>query len=699
LESVSGAAQVAIAVVEEDDVQPGGASLQSDTGDTSIIVQGSCHVFSENEDSFTSAGDSTPPTSHGDAEESLMVEEHCDDSPKDDIPGDSTSHLPASEETSSHDLAEQAFEKRQLQEALQYQQLQSSGLRSQLVDCEQELENTQAKLREAERQRGLYEAESDETSQQVLKLQQELALTKSQLAEDKSVTSVPPQSQHATNAAVVEDFDVAAIMAAYTHACEAAKAATADSEYVRGMLQEVIKERDSLNHQLHQKNDTVNEVRQWLQVQLSQANDLNGHLRDNIGGLEGQINQLLQAKEVSDEFNAGLQAQVAELTANNQTLLHDFTNKLIADPQDIIDPVKCTYNESRDLRNQVESAQATSAQFARVNQNLSKELQEEKEKSSSLQTDRDLLNNKCARLAANYEVLEDKVEHWMEILPKVLRRRPEVSEEEYATWKEQYFLQSRAHVARTKRHLKSAALDVSSLESKLATTERQHKAEVARLEGSVSEVTSKNVELEAENFNLGLKLHDAQGQVELLESQLASSNQAAQLWREQCEGQVWGDTAVIVRNAHRDEVESLKDQIYALQHMNTELRLGKEAAAGDVCLFKWNFAETITRMREFEAERMFARAKTDAMEERFAEALREEPLRIQKRDAFEELSHEQKQQLLRTEDAWIVIATGINLGRGYDPERASPAMGVWETFMAEVNAWQEKHDKEASEGA
>ncbi|KIW70815.1 hypothetical protein PV04_03054 [Phialophora macrospora] len=697
LEGVSGAAEVAIPVVEENHVQPGDSSLKSDDGDTSGMIQGLCHVFSENEDSFTSAGDSTPPTSHGDAIESLMVEGHCDDSLKVDTPGGPTSQLTASEETPSCGLGEQAINKRQLEEELHHQQFLSSGLRSQLVDCEERLEDTQAKLREAEHQRRLYEAESDETSQQVLKLQQELAFIKRQLADEKNVSSVPSQSHRVANPAVAAGFNVPAIMASYSHACEVAKTATADSEYVRGMLQEVIKERDYLNRQLHQKDCCVNEVSQRLQGQLSQANDLNAHLRDNIGGLEGQINHLLQAKEVSDELNAGLKAHVTELAANNQTLLHDFTNKLIADPQDIIDPVKCTYNEARDLRNQIESAQATSAQFAKANQSLSKELQQEKEKSSSLQTDRDLLNNKCARLAANYEVLEDKVEHWMETLPRVLRRRPEVSEEEHAAWKEDYFLQSRAHVVKTKRKLKAAALDVSNLEAKLATMERKHKAEVAHLEGSVSELTSKNVELEAENFNLGLNLHDAQGQVELLQSQLARSNQAGQRWKEQCESHVWGDTAAIVRNAHRDEVETLKDQNHALQHMNTELRLGKEVAARDVSLFKWNFAETITRMREFEAEWEFARAKTDALEERFAEELRKEPLRIQRRDAFEEMSLEQKQQLLRTEDAWIVIATGINLGRGDDGDRASPAMGVWEAFMAEVKAHQENRDKVASE--
>ncbi|ETI23698.1 hypothetical protein G647_05501 [Cladophialophora carrionii CBS 160.54] len=523
------------------------------------------------------------------------------------------------------------------------------------------------KLREAERQRGLYEAEADEASQRILKLQHELAFTKRQLAEEKKATSVPHQSHHVANAAA--GFDLPAIMASYTHVCEVAKMAKADSQYVRGMLQEVIKERDSLNRQLHQNGYRFDELTQRLQGQLSQAHDLNGHLRDNIRGLEGQINHLLQAKEAAGELTSELEARLAEVEANNQTLLHDFTNKLIADPQDVVDPIMRTYNESRDLRNQVEAAQAISARFIEVNQNLSKELQDEKEKASSIQTEMDLLNNKCARLAANYEVFENEVEHWMENLPKVLRRQPEVPEDEYAIWKEEYFRQSRAHVGKTKRKLKAAALELSNLESTLAKVERMHTAEVAHLQQTVSEMHNKNC------------------------------NRAGQRWREQCESQVWGDTAAIIQRAHRDEVEKLKNQNYALQHMNTELRLGKEAAAQDVSLFKWNFAETITRMRELEAEWAFARAKTDALEERFAEALTSNTLRIQKRDAFEEMSHEQKQQLLRTEDAWIVIATDINLGRGYDPEEASPSMGVWETFMAEVKAWQERHGKEASEDA
>ncbi|EXJ62455.1 hypothetical protein A1O7_02892 [Cladophialophora yegresii CBS 114405] len=696
---VAGALHGAVGVIEEeDDVQLDDSSSQSETGDTSSIAQEPCHLYCENEDTFASAtGVSTPATSHGDANNSLTVEECHGEPPKDGIAHASASNLARSQDFLEYQLARHAYQVRNLEEGLQYQQSLSSGLRSQLVDCEGRLDVTEAKLREAERQRSLYEAESDDASQLILKLQQELASTKRQL-EEKPATPAPPQYHHVVNATAA-GFDVPAIMASYNHVCKAAKVAKADSEYMRGMLQEGIKERDSLDRQLHQRDGRVDEVNQWLQGQLSQATDLNGHLRDNIKGLEGQINHLLEAKEVSDQLTSELEARVAEVQANNETLLHDFTNKLIADPQDIVDPTMCTYNEARDLRNQVETAQAISAQFVEVNQDLTKELDDEKKKSSSLQTERDLLNNKCARLAANYEVLEDKVEHWMEILPKVLRRQPEVLEDEYATWKEEYYRQSRAHVAKTKRKLKTAALDVSQIESTLAKVKGQHKVEVAHLKESLSELHSKNIELEAENFNTGRDVHDAQERVSLLESQLAQSNQAAQRWREQCENQAWGDTAAIVRAAHRDEVDRLKDQNYAVQHMNTELRLGKEAAAQDVDLFKWNFAETITKMGEFEAEWAFARAKTDALEERFAEVLMRDPLRIQKRDAFDELSHEQKQLLVRTEDAWIVIATGINLGRGYDPEPESPAMGVWETFMAEIKAWQEKHDKQASEDA
>ncbi|OCT50505.1 hypothetical protein CLCR_07754 [Cladophialophora carrionii] len=129
--------------------------------------------------------------------------------------------------------------------------------------------------------------------------------------------------------------------------------AKADSQCVRGMLQEVIKQRDSLNGQLHQNNYCFDELTQLLQGQLSQANDLNSHLRDNIRGLEVQINHLLQAKEAAGESTSELEARVAVAEANDQTLLHDFTNKLIADPQDVVDPIRCTCNESRDLRNQV----------------------------------------------------------------------------------------------------------------------------------------------------------------------------------------------------------------------------------------------------------------------------------------------------------------------------------------------------------
>src|ERR1700759_3668465 len=100
-----------------------------------------------------------------------------------------------------------------------------------------------------------------------------------------------------------------------------------------------------------------------------------------------------------------------------------------------------------------------------------------------------------------------------------------------------------------------------------------HNSEVALVTRRFAEIQAKNVRCDTENFQLEMKLVDAQQGVQRLEQQLAEANESAQRWRAQCEEQLYGTNATVVKDTYQSEFDELRDQIDALQHMNTELRL------------------------------------------------------------------------------------------------------------------------------
>ncbi|KAJ9603346.1 translocon subunit [Cladophialophora chaetospira] len=658
--------------------------IEQSSHDTTIACDTSSGTPSEDV-SFDSTDEdtSTVPTTSEEGDESCHVEESVENSCCDNLEFETDPNVDASETGPNSESSEEETEIQQLREALEHQQSVSQSLRSQLLDREAEMKEVKEELGQVKHFREMLEIDSDDTEKKLRSTQQELLQTKQQLRGFQSMTTSAAQQQQPQVTNPAEGFNVSAIMTAYKEACKEVKAAEEAKAYIQRLLNDVVKERD---HWKYQNQAIQKEYGQ----QLHRANAIVEHQRGTIEGMDAQMQSLLQQKAVDRRRIVEQEDCIKDLQAYNGTLLKDFTNKLIEDPQDTIYPFMCTHNEARDLRNQVESAQATSAQFIKANQELAKELEVEQLKAQRLQIEKDHLVNKCAQALANYEVLEAKVEHWMDGLPGVVKAQEELSEEEAESMDKEFKLQSKAHVVKTKTVLKKAVLDVSDLQSKLATMERNHKAEVADLEDRISELKEENNRMNSENFDLTHKLHTSEENARALETQVKDVDYAARQWRDQCERQVHGDMTTVVQEKHREELDNLKNQNWALQHMNTQLAYGKETAVSDVELFKWSFVNSITRVREMEAEWVFARQKCDAMEERFKKELREDPLRIEKKDAYEGMSFERKQELLREDDRWIVAATGIKLGRGHDTEGSSLATGVLSTFMADARALVER---------
>ena len=569
-------------------------------------------------------------------------------------------------------------EKRDLEEALHLQESVCQGLRQQCVSYEEELDETKTRLREANRQRDLYEEESDEISQQLHGLRKELASTKNQLATERSKKlSAVPQS--------ASGFNVQELKATADTARMEAKEAREHSEYVCGMLNAVIQEREQLKYELQH-------AHQPFADDVSRLQNVNDHLRDSIDGLQGQIGDLLQQKESADDRTIQLGAELQAKEAHNQTLLENYTNEFIADPRDVMYPFVCTPNEARDLRQQVESAQATSAQFIEANQVVMKELAVEKAEVARLKTDKDLLSKRCGRLSSNFEILQSRANSFIATMTKVEEDNSDMSEEDITAHNEQ-ICEYEAHIAKTKQCLKNAAIDLSDVESSKAAMERRHKSEVAFITERVEELQGKNIRYDVDNFELDMKLNEAQKQIQGLEQRLQESQDAAHRWRYQCEEQAFGDTATVMRETHQARTTELGNQITALQHMNTELRIGRERADRDADLFTLKFANTMTNIGTWEAEWLFARAKCAAIEERFAEELRANPLRIQRHDQYENLTQEKKMEILRLEDHWIEVAIGMKLGRGQDTQPPTQVQ-TWATFIAECQAPERHGDQQ-----
>ena len=570
-------------------------------------------------------------------------------------------------------LVAHQVEKQHLENNLQQQQQISQDFRSQLIDCEEKLEHAEARYREAERQRGLYEEESEETSQKLQKAQQESALAKKQLAAEKCK---PAQEVTATQQVpdAAAAFKIPLILADRDRALSQVAVAMKEKQFAEEMLNVVIRERTDLQHQLRS-------AQQPFRQELSRVNHINDLLRDNVAGLEGQANDLLQQMERSDE-------RVAELEKYNQTLLSDFTNKFIADPRDNVSPVTCTYNEARDLKQQVESAQDTSARFIQANNELQDKFKEETKKVQRLEEGRDLLENKCSRLAANYEVLQRKVENFLVTVPGVLKDELEVpvsEEEELALIKSCQKFQ--VHIDQTNRQLKEAANEISSIESSKAAMQRTHKAELGHRDEHIREMHKKVARIDAENFNMDQQLGASAGKIAQLEDLLKAATEKCEQWRNQCEHEAFGDMTPAVQAYHRNELELLHNEINALQYMSTELRIGKEQAVADVDQHKYWFASTIIKIEEWEAGWLYARARCDALEERFEDELRGKPLlRIKRYDKFENLSHDIQMDFLRMEDGWVEVATGFRHGRSINPP-PEPCSATWSTFIAECLAW------------
>ncbi|OAP61336.1 hypothetical protein AYL99_03539 [Fonsecaea erecta] len=416
-----------------------------------------------------------------------------------------------------------------------------------------------------------------------------------------------------------------------------------------------------------------------LQQELADATSRLEDLQNSMQELEQQINEAVQER---DQANA----RVAEVQEYNQTLLLDFTNKHAQDPREIEEPTICKPNELRDLRQAFQMSQRTCADLTAANKTLSEAAEEQKQKESQFREDHNVLQKKCGRLSANFEIWKGRLDNFMNMLPNVVKSKTGMSMEEIPGLKEEV-AESASHIDKTREALRAAALEVSERESKIVTLERNQQREVASLRQRVAELQESNIRLDEANYSLESQLSGTKDQLRGHKAELAGTKQSAEQWRAQCEQQAFGEMSQVVRQQFQLEVKQLRSQIEALQRHNTELSVGRQRAESDLTCCRWWAANKMAGIRELGYLRDWYRAQVDALHERFESELSVEPLDIPYKPDFWDLSEEEKTALLQAENQIIEGLTGYDLELAKEPRpRDLEVVDVWSVLVDEYKA-------------
>lgn len=548
-----------------------------------------------------------------------------------------------------------------LQELLEQQESLNQGFRLQLVEREDEVDSLKEKIRTVQRERDMFESESDATSQQLQEMQRELRRKDEQLAEEKA--KVETARRQVEGARRINNFE--------------------GVQQLQATLNELVEEREELNRQLAES--TRNEQRAEAWNETLRQDFIQVHKRvDDLNNLVSELEQQIQQQKDTAE------ARIEELQGHVKTLQDSFVPKYMEDPKDSADPFICQPNELRDLRQAFEMSQAKCAQVIDDNSNLAKEIESQKKEISRLRDGNELLKDTNMRLSSSFEIMKSKLDNFMATIPQIVKLETGKEIEEVPGLQEQ-LAESAWHEEQTGVALKEKDLEASGLRKEISRLGREKSSELEALKKRMEELQERAIRLDEANFALTMRSDDAEKEISQVKEQLRNSQDQSGQWRMQCERQAFGPSVDVVRKHHSDEIQLLSDRIEGLMCRMQELSSGREMAEEDLGLFKIWAATKMAGIRELGRWCDWYQVQNDALRARFHAELQVKPLDIPFKSTFWDLTSEQQQHLLQGEDNLIEFFTGINLGRGGEPIRPAnlDSGALWTRLVQEYQTHKE----------
>jgi hypothetical protein len=182
-----------------------------------------------------------------------------------------------------------------------------------------------------------------------------------------------------------------------------------------------------------------------------------------------------------------------------------------------------------------------------------------------------------------------------------------------------------------------------------------------------------------------------------LQHQITNVKDEADSWKQQCLHERYGDTAVVIGNLMKEELDRYTHEKEALYQRLCQYEAKFRLFEFDLSCIRGWVADKMSGIRYMEAERDWYHAQVIALRERFASDLKAQPLDIPWNPKFSTLTSDQERQQLSLEDAIIAKVIGYNLGRADDWVKAEQkaatekcphgitALEIWTDIATEVN--------------
>ncbi|KAK4945620.1 translocon subunit [Elasticomyces elasticus] len=550
-------------------------------------------------------------------------------------------------EQETHDSNEQD-ECDKLREELSHQQSVSQSLRSQVLEREDEVSQIHGELKTTRSERDRYEAEQDKADVEIRKLKQELANKDRQLAAEKARSASAIQEVHhntrgLSNQQLISQRDDAYQVAKqYFNEVQRLQQMLNATSGARATLEQQVDDWERQNAQTQQQ---IVDFSEEVSARLEQAND-------TISGLEQQNVHLLQQKERAE----------GQVKALNKKITLEY----LEDPSPPFNPQTTKPDEVRDLTQALEMTQKHCADLKEHMNDLHRDSVQKAKENAQLRTDLDVQKTRAARLSAGFEILRNKLANWTETLPLYAQMKDGVDIDSVPGLKEALD-QSALHEELVTKDLRDHAEAVSNLELKLVKVERRHSRKLEEVQKRMAELQERNIRLDGENFNLSTRVEE----IEVLQGQVKEMTNRAEEWRMQAMEQTYGDTAKIIHNEHKEEVEDLRNQVNALNKRIWEWSSAYDNVALDLNMIQWRTAKSMGDVRELEAERDWYQAWVNALKERFEVELLAIPINIPWRSDFSLLNTKNHIELVAREDMIIDALTGCNMGRSEELVQAA----------------------------
>ncbi|KAK5459615.1 translocon subunit [Exophiala xenobiotica] len=587
-------------------------------------------------------------------------------------------HVAAAHFRASCVEAKQQEEIQQLTESLQHQQSVTQDLRLQVLEREDEVETLQKLLKAVEDERNRYEVDHDNSDAQMQALKQQLVLKDREVAQEKARTDAALQEvQHLQrNPLVIGDeqliFERDQALAHVQHFANQA-------QQYQAVALAASEARANLEEELQQMQQTEARWQQGfvvLEERMEQADDA-------ISGLEQQNNHLVQLKDQAE-------GKVSDLESRVEALTRDITAAYVGDPTPAFTPMTVRPNELRDLQQAFEMSQRKCAELVETCRDMNEQLRQKDSESSDLSARLILERKNRVRLFTSLQKWQGKIENWRETIPGMTRNLALLESDPDLV---ELLESSKVHEENVRQEIESLSNRNYSLETQILDIEQQHARESDVLNKRMERLQEENIRVDAENANLDI----LQDKIKHLEHQITDLKGSADSWKQQCLHEKYGDTAVVIGNLMKEELDRHTHEKEAWYRRLCQYEAKFQLLEFDLSCIRGWVADKMSGIRYMEAERDWYHAQVIALRERFASDLRAQPLDLPWNPNFSTLTSDQERQQLSLEDAIIAKVTGCNLGRAHDWAKAEQkaatekcphgitALEIWTDIATEVN--------------